>query len=111
MDKPEVQLLADLILDVKKDVSELKRDMSDTKDMAQANSISLNEHMRRSEASENRLDLQEDKLDHFIKEMEPVKEHVKAVSLLTSLIGKCLKVFTVLLSLVGAVLGILKLLR
>lgn len=109
MDKPEVQLLADLILDVKKDVSEMKKDLSDTKQMSYANSIVLDEHMRRSEAAEARLDVQEEKLDKFIEQMIPVQDHVKTVSLLTSAVMKILKVLGAIATLVGTVLGILRL--
>jgi hypothetical protein len=102
MDKPEFQLLADLILDVKKDVSIIKSDVA-------ANTITLNEHARRSEASENRLDVQEEKLEQFIKEMKPVQEHVQTVSALTKVIGKALKFLALIVSIVSTVLGILKL--
>ena len=111
MESPDAQLLANLILDVKKDVSEIKKDLSDTKEMSYANSIVLDEHMRRSEAAEARLDVQEEKLDKFITDMEPVKEHVKSVHLLTSVAGKFVKVLSVITTLVGAVVGLLKVLR
>lgn len=108
MDKPDVQLLTELILDVKKDVSEIKKDLTDTKEMAYSNSIVLDEHMRRSEAAEARLDVQEEKLDKFIKQMEPVQDHVKTVSLLTSAGIKVLKILGILASLIATVLGLLK---
>lgn len=101
MDKPEIQLLADLILDVKKDVSDIKRDVAE-------NTVTLNEHARRSEASEGRLDVQEQKLEKFITEMEPVKDHVKTISLLTNAGVKILKVLGLLISLISAIFGILK---
>lgn len=108
MDKPDVRLLADLILDVKKDVGDMKKDLADTKQMSYANSIVLDEHMRRSEAAEARLDVQEEKLDKFVESMEPVKEHVKSVHLLTGLAGKTLKVLGILATIFGAVKGFLR---
>ena len=111
MEKIDSQLLADLILDVKKDVSEIKKDLADTKDMSFANSIVLDEHMRRSEAAEARLDVQEEKLDKFIESMEPVKEHVKTVHLLTTLVGKAARILAFLASIAGTILGLLKFLR
>lgn len=111
MEPTDTQLLASLILDVKKDVSEMKKDLSDTRDMSYANSIVLDEHMRRSEAAESRLDVQEEKLDEFVKSMEPVKEHVKTVHILTSVAVKVMKGLALVGSLVGTVLGCLKFLR
>jgi hypothetical protein len=109
VDAPEVKLLADLILDVKRDVSDIKKDLSETKDMTKSNSVVLEEHARRSRASESRLDVQEEKLDKFILEMEPVKDHVKTVSLLTHAGVKILKVLAILASLVATIAGLLKL--
>lgn len=83
MEKHESQLLAELILDVKKDVSEMRREVSDVKELSEDNSVVLKEHMRRTEASEARLDVQENKFDEFVKSMEPVQEHVKTVHLIT----------------------------
>lgn len=111
MDKPEVQLLADLILDVKKDVWDIKKDLSDTKQMSYSNSIVLDEHMRRSEAAEARLDVQEEKLDKFIDQMEPVREHVKTVGIITKILAKIIKWISIIASMVGAVLGVIRLLR
>lgn len=111
MDKPEVQILVDLVLDMKKDVSEIKKDGAETKAMTMQNSVVLAEHARRSEASEGRLDVQEVKLEKFITDMEPVKDHVKTVHLVTSFTVKALKVMGIVASLVATVLGILKLLH
>lgn len=108
MEKFESQLLADLILDVKKDVSEMKKELSDVKSMSQANSVVLAEHMRRTEASEARLDVQEKKFDEFVESMEPVKDHVRTVHLLTRVGMNVLKVLGILVSMVGVVKGFLK---
>lgn len=102
MDTIESKLLTELLLDVKKDMSDMKQDVSGMKK-------DLSEHMRRSEASEARLDVQEEKLDTFIISMEPVKEHVKTVHLITRGSLKILKALALLASVVGTVAGLLKL--
>jgi hypothetical protein len=107
MEKYESQLIAELILDVKKDVSDLKREVSEVKAMAQDNSVILAEHMRRTEASEGRLDVQEKKFDEFVDSMEPVKEHVKTIHLLTKIAVNILKVMGLLASVAGVVKGLL----
>lgn len=109
MEKFESQLLAELILDVKKDVSEMRKDISEIRSVTKDNSSVLIEHMRRTEASEARLDVQEEKFEDFARSMDPVKEHVKTLHLLTDIGMKVLKVLGVLVSVFEAVKGLLKL--
>jgi hypothetical protein len=101
MDRREIKLLSDLILDVKKDVSAVKKDIADIKE-------DLFMHISRTEASEARLDVQEQKLDHFVEQMEPVKEHVKTVHLLTRALTKGLKILVAIATLVATVAGLVK---
>jgi hypothetical protein len=70
--------LLDLLLDVKKDITELK-------EQGATNVAELKEHARRTTAAEKRQDLQEKKLDQFIKNMEPVEDHVKFMHKLSKL--------------------------
>jgi hypothetical protein len=105
------QILVDLVLDIKKDMSEVRKDLSDVKIETVKNTASLDKHMLRSDLSEARLEVQEEKLDTFITEMVPVKEHVKSIATLTRFMGTTIKVLGVLASVVGAILGILKFLR
>lgn len=109
MEDINVKLLADLILDVKKDLSDVKKDVSDLKDISHANTISLDQHMSRNDISEARLDVQEEKLEKFVQDMEPVREHVKTVHLLTGLGVKILKVLGIVVSIVGTIAGLLRL--
>lgn len=53
MQDAQIALLLDLILDLKKDQSEIK-------EMTIENTVSLKEHMRRTEIAEKRLELIED---------------------------------------------------
>lgn len=108
MEQPENQLLTQLLLDVKQDVSAIKKDLAEIKSIAQDNTIELVEHTRRSTASEARLDVQEEKLEKFIKDMEPVQDHVRMVSTLTKAGWIVLKGLAALVSLAGAILGLLK---
>lgn len=103
----EKELLVELMLDLKKDVSEIKRDLADTKEMTTSNKAVLEEHARRSTASEVRLDVQEEKLEQFIEDMEPVQEHIRAVSTLTKFIVKGSKVVTNVLKAGAAILAII----
>jgi hypothetical protein len=106
MDDTSMKILVDLILDLKKDVGDIKKDLSDTKEMTHANGIVLDEHQRRSEAAESRLDVQEHKLEKFMEKMEPVQDHVKGVRnlLKTSITG--LKLIGIIVSLVATILGL-----
>lgn len=105
------QIIVDLVLEIKKDMNEVRKDLGDMKVETVKNSANLEKHMLRSDLSEARLEVQEEKLDTFIKEMVPVQEHVKSVATLTRLVGGAIKVLGVLASVVGAVLGLLKLFR
>lgn len=108
MEKPDLSLLVELVKDVKNDVIAMKKDLADTKEMTYANSIVLDEHARRSEASESRLDVQEEKLEKFMEKMEPIQDHVKAIETLKGAGGTTLKVIATILSIAGAVAGFLK---
>lgn len=105
------QILVDLVLDIKKDMSEVRKDLGDMKIETVKNTASLDKHMLRSDMSEARLEVQEEKLETFITEMAPVKEHVKSIAVLTKFMGAAIKILGVVASVVGAILGILKLLR
>lgn len=59
MPSPEIGLLLELVLDLKKDISYLQEDVTTLKTEAAANSVTLEEHARRSTASEARLALLE----------------------------------------------------
>lgn len=52
MSQPQVDLLLDLVLDLKKEQGEIKQ-------LTLENSVVLKEHMRRTEVAEKRLDLVE----------------------------------------------------
>lgn len=63
MATPEIALLLELVLDLKKDISDLKTESTENK-------ATLEEHARRSTASENRLALLEKRdqmLNGFVK--------------------------------------------
>lgn len=68
----------DRLFDMMRD---LKQDQDEIKVQTIKNSVVLEEHMKRSEASEARLSIQEDKFDTFVekmgKDLEPLKDHVK----------------------------------
>lgn len=108
MDQPENALLTQLLLDVKQDVSVIKRDLAETKELTKENSVVLAEHARRSVASENRLDLQEEKMEKFISDMGPVQDHVEMVSTLTKAGWTAIKVLAAIASLVATILGLVK---
>lgn len=105
----DTRLLVDLILDIKKDVSEVRKEVSEVKEMAYVNTNDLKEHMLRSHMSEARLDVQEEKLDKFIESMKPVKEHVETVHSLTRAGKLSLKVLAALGTIVGTIASFLKL--
>ncbi len=111
MEKPEVALLTQLILDIKQDVAAVKADISETKEIALRNTVVLEEHARRSQASEDRLEVQEQKFEEFVKKMEPVQEHVEMVSNLTKAGLWIAKAIGVVASAGAAVIGLLKALR
>jgi hypothetical protein len=67
-------------------ILEMQKDVSDIKSETTKNTVTLEEHSRRSTASEKRADLQEKKLDQFIKNMEPVEDHIKFMHKLGKLI-------------------------
>ena len=62
--------LLDLLLDVKKDITEMKEDIA-------KNTVTLEDHARRSTASEKRHDLQEKKLEVFMDSLEPERDYIK----------------------------------
>jgi hypothetical protein len=61
MNSPEIGLLLELILDLKKDIASLQRDMTIVHEQEAKNSIVLEDHARRSTASEDRLELLENR--------------------------------------------------
>lgn len=86
MAQPEIALLLELVLDLKKDITSLQRDITALKTEAAQNTIILDDHARRSTASEARLALLE-KRDWMINGF--------------------LKISLALVSLTGAIIGIL----
>lgn len=94
-------LIVDLIMDIKKDVSDLKQSHAEIKAIAIKNSVVLDEHMRRTDIAEKRIEsLQE--------EIKPIKEHVQSVNTISHFLVGVLKVLGIVVSLVGALLGFLK---
>ncbi len=70
MASPEIALLLELVLDLKKDISATRDDISVVKDETTKNTVVLDDHARRSTASEARLDLLEKRdqmLNGFVK--------------------------------------------
>lgn len=102
MDAPEKNLIVDLILDIKKDVSDLKQSQIETKEIAVKNTVVLEEHMRRTDIAEKRIELLQE-------EIKPIKDHVTSVNTIAKFLLAALKVLGVIVSLVGALLGFLKL--
>lgn len=70
MATPEISLLLELILDLKKDITSLKENITDLKTEAAKNTVTLEDHARRSTASEARLGMLEQRdqmLNGFFK--------------------------------------------
>lgn len=60
MDDARYDRLLDLVFDLKSDISEIKEDIA-------VNTVSLAEHMKRTEMNEARLELNEDRLERLEK--------------------------------------------
>jgi len=103
------QILVDLVLEIKKDLGDIQKDVTDIKIETVKNTASLDQHMLRSDLSEARLEVQEEKLENFIVSMEPVKDHVKTVNTLTKIAVGILKIVGLVASAIGAVMAILRL--
>jgi hypothetical protein len=56
MASPEIGLLLELVLDLKKDIGAVRTDVSNIKEDTTKNTVVLDDHARRSTASEKRLD-------------------------------------------------------
>lgn len=97
MQTPMTDRLFHMILDMKKDQAEIK-------EATIKNTATLEEHVRRTEASEARLEIQEEKLDRFIDRMEPFEDHVKFVNM-------SLKVLVGVITLTGIIVGIVAAIR
>lgn len=101
MTSDEFQQLLKIILEVK-DVAVRNSEI------AVRNSVVLEEHARRSAASEQRLELQEEKIgemrEHFDTRLDPIEDHIKFVSwLVKGAVG--------LLTLAGVIAGIVEVVR
>lgn len=90
MASPEIALLLELVLDLKKDITSLQKDVTTLKTEAAQNTMTLEDHARRSTASEARLAILE-KRDWMVNGF--------------------LKISISLVSLTGAIIGILVALR
>jgi chromosome segregation ATPase len=90
MSSPEIALLLELVLDLKKDISAVRTDISSLQEDTTRNSVVLEDHARRSTASEARLD----KLERR-----------------DQMLNGFLKISLGVLGAVGSVLGILKFLH
>lgn len=108
MDSQNNDLLIELILDIKKDVTDLKTMQIEDHEISIKNSVILDEHARRSTASERRLDLQEEKFDEFVKKMQPIEDHVKSVKSVTKFMNVALKVLGTIVTIVGGIMAWLK---
>ena len=84
MPTPEIGLLLELVMDLKKDISSMQHDLSTVKSELAANTVTLEDHARRSTASEARLALLE-KRDWMINGF--FKISLALVSLTAALIG------------------------
>lgn len=56
MSSPEIALLLELVLDLKKDIGSVQKDISSLQEETAKNTVVLDDHARRSTASEKRLD-------------------------------------------------------
>lgn len=90
MASPEIALLLELVLDLKRDITALQKDVTSLKTEAAQNTVVLDDHARRSTASEARLAILE-KRDWMVNGF--------------------LKISLALVSLTGAIIGILAALR
>lgn len=100
MDQQSSDILVSLVLDIKKDVADIKEKTA-------ANTVTLDDHSRRSTASEGRLNVQEEKLEKFIEKMEPIQDHVKAVENIAKFSVSAIKILAVVVSVIATVMGII----
>lgn len=98
MDSQDKDLLVSLVLDIKKDVSDLKSSQSETKELTVKNTIILEEHMRRTSIAEERIEMLQ-------KDLEPIKDHVKSVHVISAFLVKSIKILGVIVTLVGSILA------
>lgn len=99
MDHPNVDLLISLTVEMKKDLQEMKmaaknlsdirQDIIEVKEKTAVNTTTLVEHARRSTASEERLTIQEDKLEKF-------EDVIKSVNSVGRFLVKSLKILALL---------------
>lgn len=70
----QLQRILDLVIGIKDDIAKISEKTT-------ANSVVLEEHARRSTASEKRQDIQEEKLDktidYFDKRLDPIEQKVR----------------------------------
>lgn len=99
MEHPNVDLLISLVVDMKKDIAEIK-------EKTILNTATLDDHSRRSTASEARLDVQEQKLEKFIEKMEHVSDHVKSVESVAKFSVRGLKILGIIASVAATILAL-----
>lgn len=98
MDSQDKDILISLVLDIKKDLSDLKDNQSETQELTVKNTIILEEHMRRTSIAEERIEMLQ-------KDLEPIKDHVKSVHAVASFLTKSIKVVGIIVTLVGSILA------
>lgn len=98
MDSQDKDILISLVLDIKKDLSDLKDNQSETQELTVKNTIILEEHMRRTSIAEERIEMLQ-------KDLEPIKDHVKSVHAIASFLTKSIKVVGIIVTLIGSILA------
>jgi hypothetical protein len=76
----ETQILVDLILDLKKDIGEIKHDISDLKDVSTENSVILDEHVRRCDS----LEAQMVPMKNLMVEIKGIIKFLKIITIIIS---------------------------
>jgi tRNA splicing ligase len=90
MDDKQFDRLINFVMDIKKDQDEIK-------EIVIKNTVVLDEHIRRTELAESRLEIIE-------QELEPIRDHVKGVALV-------LKISAGLVATAGTLAGLVEVIR
>ncbi len=109
MESSDLTLLTALLIDMKKDVSQIQQDLAVARAIAAENTDVLIDHTRRSLASEQRLNVQEQKLEEMALTLEPMKTHLASVAYLTKVAATILKVVGYVAAIASAAKAILSL--
>lgn len=59
---------------------DIKKDQESIREQTIRNTVVLEEHMRRTEIGEARMNVQEEKLEAFMEKMVPIEDHAKLVN-------------------------------